>query len=359
MTRAGPLDRGRSVRHRRFHSIARRGRPAAVGHAHGPDRHHAHLWCRSALLATGVAAQPLCGILCRSWRYGNPPEQHRDRASGCFLCRPRAGRNGAGARGHAGRRSGQHAGRSGAVVQYPLAGAGPDPARRGDPPGCAGLDFARSWSRRNRPRSDAPGAAPDPHGLGADAQLDDPRGTVRRSRSRDADRNPDRRAAHLARPLQPGGRAPDHVARQLRGPAADDRLHFGARRQSRRWHAGNHRDLRRPSRGAPGRRRQPPVPVGRLRCRGATGRHDRALAAAAGGRSRPRRGQLSHRLQFGPRPRLHPVDRRRGQALRESSCPTRRSRSIPSGRAISIARPWTARAWHSPARRARRCAWAT
>ena len=45
-------------------------------------------------------------------------------------------------------------------------------------------------------------------------------------------------------------------------------------------------------------------------------------------------------------------------ASARACCPTARSRRIPSSRAISTARPWTARAWRSPAQRGRRCAWA-
>ena len=72
----------------------------------------------------------------------------------------------------------------------------------------------------------------------------------------------------------------------------------------------------------------------------------------------PGRGRFPHGLQPRARARLSSCSPTPSPGFARGFCPTGRSRPIPSSRAISTARPSTARAWRSPARPARRCAWA-
>ena len=241
----------------------RRG-AAAVGPAHGADRHPARLRLRPAPGAVEGARQPLRRLRRRPRPHHAAAEQHGDRTDdgivhGAGRDRPRVGL------GDPARRQRRHdADRAAAIVQRRRRRAGPVHRRRGRVPQRLAQPHQGPGPRRHRPRA---GAAVAAHPARYAAAGRERAGRARAAgghHRRSGDVHPARGAAHLGGPLQRRHRAADHVAGLLGLRHPGGGAGAGAGRQPRQRHQSGVRE-RAPRRclELPAARRQPAQPAGR------------------------------------------------------------------------------------------------
>ena len=334
-------------------------RAAAVGPAHGADRHPARLRLRPAPGAVEGAGQPLRGVCRRARADDAAAEQHGDRAHDRLVHGARGRRPRLGPGDPARRERGHHADRAAALVQRRRRRAGPVHRRRGRVPQRLAQPGQGPRPRLHRPGAGAAGAAHPARHAAAGRERARRARAAGRHHGRSGDVHPARRSAHVGGALERRHRAADHVAGLfvVRHPGGG--AGAGAGRQPRQRHQPG-------VRGRPPRRcrelspprRQPAQQAGRRRARRPVPAPHRRGHARLPARHGAHDGRVPHGLQRGCWQSSSSACSARSPGCWRSCSRRARTPPTPPRRATSTRPRSTRPRWHWPTPPARRCAWA-